>query len=405
MSRDTGLDLIQGLVRPAKTKIVLLVLDGLGGLPIEPGGGTALETAHTPNLDELAKESVCGLHEPVGPGITPGSGPAHLALFGYDPLRFRTGRGVLSALGIGFDLQEGDVAARGNFCTVDDSGQVTDRRAGRIDSAKGRELCSLLSEIQIEGAELFVEPVKEYRFVVVFRGRDLSSAIADTDPQQAGREPRKPEAQTPEACDTGRLVEQFLERAQQKLAGHHPADMVLLRGFSSRPDWPSFQEAFGLRGAALADYPMYRGAGRLLGMNALHCEDSLESKISAAKRHWDDFDFFYLHVKQTDSAGEDGDGEKKRHLIEEADRQVPSLREMAPDVLIVTGDHSTPAVMKAHSWHPVPTLLWSESVRRDCVAVFGERNCIKGELGPRCPATDLLPLALAHAGRLRKFGA
>lgn len=398
-------ELLSRLLVPAETRIVMLVLDGLGGLPTEPGGQTPLEAAHTPNLDALAGESACGLHQPVGPGITPGSGPAHLALFGYDPLIYQTGRGVLSALGIDFDLQDGDVAARGNFCTVDDSGCVSDRRAGRIDSEKGRELCAVLREIQIDGVEVFVELVKEYRFVLVLRGIGLSSEISATDPQETGHQPRDPEALTPDARDTVRLVGHFLAQAQRKLAGHYPANMVLLRGFSHRPNWPSFHEAFGLRGAALADFPMYRGVASLLGMTALDCENSLESKIVKAKQHRDEFDFFYLHVKHTDSAGEDGDAEKKRHLIKHADLELPSLREMAPDVLIVTGDHSTPAAMQSHSWHPVPTLLWAQNTRPDNVITFGERACIGGGLGPRFPATDLLPLALAHARRLRKFGA
>lgn len=399
------IEVLRALLTRAENRIVLLVMDGLGGLPREPGGQTALEAAHTPNLDALAKEGVCGLHEPVGPGITPGSGPAHLGLFGYDPLRFQTGRGVLSALGIGFDLQDADVAARGNFCTVDEEGTVTDRRAGRIDSAKGRELCSVLRDIRIDGVEVFVEPVKEYRFVLVLRGKELCARISDTDPQQTGRKPREPEPLATEADNTAKLVKQFLDQAQENLTGYEPANMVLLRGFSSRPDWPSFHESFGLRGAALADYPMYRGVSRLLGMTVLDCEESLESKIAAAKRHWEEFDFFYLHVKHTDSAGEDGDAETKQRLIEETDKQVPALRELHPDVLIVTGDHSTPAPMKSHSWHPVPALLWAENARPDPASTFGERACLAGGLGARFPATDLIPLALAHAGRLRKFGA
>lgn len=242
------LKFLRDLLAPADSKIILMVLDGLGGLPTEPGGSTALEAADTPNLDALASEGICGLHEPAGPGITLGSGPAHLALFGFDPRQYQIGRGVLSALGIGFDLRDGDVAARGNFCTVDDDGQVTDRRAGRIGSEKGRELCAILNEIEIPGIEVFVEPVKEYRFVLVLRGEDLSAHIADTDPQQTGKEPREAEATSGKAKDTASLVQQFLDQARERMADHHPANMVLLRGFSSRPDWPSFREVFGLSG-------------------------------------------------------------------------------------------------------------------------------------------------------------
>ena len=399
------LKFLRDQLAPADSKIVLMVLDGLGGLSAEPGGSTPLEAADTPNLDALAKEGICGLHEPAGPGITPGSGPAHLALFGYDPRQYQVGRGVLSALGIGLDLQDGDVAARGNFCTVDDDGKVTDRRAGRIGSEKGRELCAILNEIAIPGIEVFVEPVKEYRFVLVLRGEDLSAHIADTDPQQTGKKPREVEATSGKAEDTASLVQQFLDQAREKLADHHPANMVLLRGFSSQPDWPSFREVFGLRGTALADYPMYRGVARLLDMNAPDCGHPLENKIKVVGESWEDFDFFYLHVKRTDSVGEDGDAATKRNLIEQADQQLPALRELGADVLIVTGDHSTPAAMESHSWHPVPTVLWAKNARLDSVTTFGEKACIAGGLGPRFAATDLMPLALAHAERLKKFGA
>ncbi|MDR9502165.1 MAG: 2,3-bisphosphoglycerate-independent phosphoglycerate mutase [Desulfurivibrionaceae bacterium] len=403
--KPSEIDFIKNLLVPAETKIVLLVLDGLGGLPQKNGGLTELEEAYTPNLDMLAREAVCGLHEPAGAGITPGSGPAHLALFGYNPRQFQVGRGVMSALGIGFDLRDGDVAARGNFCTVDDAGQVIDRRAGRMETAKNRELCALLSEIEIPGLELFIKPVKEYRFVLVLRGPDLSPRLGDTDPQQTGRQPHQPEARTPEAENTARLVQDFVDQARQKLVAHDPANMVVLRGFSSRPAWPTFSQAFGLRGAALAGYPMYRGLARLLGMRVLECQEPLESKIAALKAHWHEFDFFYIHVKGIDSAGEDGNAAQKKELLAEVDQYLPALRSLDPEVLIVTGDHSTPAAMKSHSWHPVPALLWAANCRPDDVRVFGERACLAGGLGARFPTTDLMPLALAHAGRLAKFGA
>lgn len=399
------INFLNNLLVPADSKIILLVLDGLGGLPVIPGGPTELEAAETPHLDALANEGLCGLHEPAGPGITVGSGPAHLAVFGFDPRHYQIGRGVLSALGTGFNLQNGDVAARGNLCTVDDSGCVMDRRAGRIESTKGRELCEVLNEIKIPDFEVFVKPIKEYRFTLVLRGKNLSPRIADTDPQATGTEPREVNATSKEAGNTADLVRQFLEQARDKLAEHHPANMVLLRGFSSRPAWPTFSKAFGLRGAALADYPLYRGVARLLGMTALDCGNSMESKTNLMKESWDEYDFFYIHVKGTDSAGEDGDAKAKQTLISQADPHIPALREMEPDVLIVTGDHSTPAAVKSHSSHPVPTVLWANHVRPDTVATFGERDCIAGGLGPRFAVTDLMPLALAHAGRLRKFGA
>jgi 2,3-bisphosphoglycerate-independent phosphoglycerate mutase len=398
-------ELIKRLAQPADTKIVMLVMDGLGGLPGEAGRGTALEAAATPHLDALAAEGVCGLHQPVAAGITPGSGPAHLALFGYDPLHYEVGRGVLAALGIGFDLQPGDVAARGNFCTLDDQGRVSDRRAGRIATELCRDLCGKLRDISLEGVRIFVEPVKEYRFLLVLRGENLRGDIADTDPQKVGAEPLPPEARSAEAQTTADTVARFLEAARERLADDHPANMVLLRGFSQRPQWPTMPEIFGLRPAAVAGYPMYRGVSRLLGMEVLETGAAVDEELATLLKNWHDYDFFYCHVKKTDSAGEDGDFDRKAALIEEVDRRLPHLLELKPDVLIVTGDHSTPAAMKSHSWHPVPVLLHSPTCRPDGVERFGERACMAGGLGPRFPATDLMALAMAHAGRLAKFGA
>lgn len=399
------LDFVRRLVKPAESRIVLLVMDGLGGLPREAGGLTELEAASTPNLDALAAQGICGLHQPVGFGVIPGSGPSHLALFGYDPLRFQIGRGVLEALGIGFDLTPQDVAARGNFCTVDEGGRVIDRRAGRIGTAKNSELCALLRRIRLPDVQMFVEPVKEHRFLLVLRGEGLSGEVSDTDPQEVGRTPLKPEALSPEAERTARLIEQFVAEARRVLADHAPANMVLLRGFSKRPSWPSVRDVFGLRAAAIAAYPMYRGVARLVGMEVLDTGDKLGDELDVLERRWHDFDFFYLHVKRTDSAGEDGDYDRKVALIAEVDTQLPRLLSLGPDVVMVTGDHSTPAVLRSHSWHPVPVLLWSRHCRPDGVDRFGERTCVAGSLGPGIPSVELMPLALANAMRLEKFGA
>lgn len=400
------LSLLQKQTEPNDSRIALLVLDGLGGLPVQEEGQTELEAAHTPHLDQLAAGAICGLQQPVAPGITPGSGPAHLGLFGYDPLRYQVGRGVLSALGVDFDLQPNDVAARGNFCTVE-SGVVAGRRAGRISSDKGEELCRLLDEIELPGVEVFVRPVKEYRFLLVLRGQGLSGALADTDPQEVGEEPLPAEALglSEEAERTAKLVDQFTDQAREILADHYPANMVLLRGFAQRPDWPQFPNAFHLSAAAIAQYPMYRGVARLVGMETLPAGATVQDEFDALAAHWDDYDFFYLHVKRIDSAGEDGDFERKVSLIEEADELLPGLLALDPDVVIVTGDHSTPALLKYHSWHPVPVLLWSDHCRADEVQRFGERACMAGGLGPRIPSTHLMPLALANALRLKKYGA
>jgi 2,3-bisphosphoglycerate-independent phosphoglycerate mutase len=399
------LNVIQDLIRKNQSKIVLLVMDGIGGAPEEEGGPTELEAADSPNLDQLASRSICGLHEPVGPGITPGSGPGHLALFGYNPLKYQVGRGVLAALGIGFDLQHGDVAARGNFCTIDANGKVTDRRAGRISNETNQKLVAMLREIEIPGVEVFVETVKEHRFLLVLRGKELKGSIADTDPQETGKEPLKAKAKTEEAEYTAGLVNQFLEKARDVLKDQHPANMIVTRGFAERPDWPTFGGSFGLKAAAIAAYPMYRGVAKLVGMEVVNTGSELEDEFETLKQRWDEFDFFFLHVKPTDSSGEDGDFERKKGVVERVDKQIPGLLELNPDVLVITGDHSTPSILKSHGWQPVPTLLNSRLCRPDNVKTFGERACIGGGLGPAFPAENLLPLALANAERLEKFGA
>ncbi len=399
------LKLIASLQQPADTKVVLLVMDGLGGLPIQTGGPTELEAANTPNLDALAALSMCGLHQPVAPGVTPGSGPAHLALFGYDPLTYQVQRGVLEALGVDFPLQRQDVAARGNFCTMDDEGRLTDRRAGRIPTEVGAQLCELLNEIELPGVELFVKPVKDYRFLFVLRGPGLSDAISETDPQETGVPPLDPEPLKPEAAKTAELVRLFSEKAQAVLKDHHPANAMVLRGFAQTPDWPTFPEVYGMRAAAIALYPMYRGVAKLVGMEVLDVHGDLEDEFATLEQAWADYDFFFVHIKPTDSSGEDGAFDRKVGIIERVDALLPRLLALDPDVVIVTGDHSTPAALQSHSWHPVPAMLYAKTGRRDSVTRFGETACLSGGLGPRLPGCELLPLALAHAQRMKKFGA
>jgi len=397
--------ILRPLLKPNTTKIVLFIIDGIGGLPQKQDKQTELEVAKTPHLDALVKESICGLHQPVLPGITPGSGPGHLGVFGYNPIKYQVGRGVLSALGINFDLGPHDVAARGNFCTIDKQGLVQDRRAGRIPTKKNIELCSELKTIPLPNVDLFVRPVKEHRFLLVLRNEQLEGNLADTDPQELGKPPLEPQALTTEAGLTAQVVDQFIDQARHKLEPHYPANMILLRGFSKKPKWPTFQQSFGLKSAAIAAYPMYKGLARLLGMDVLQTEDTLEQRIHTMKTNWDTYDFFFLHEKKTDSSGEDGDFQRKVQAIEEVDQHIPQILDLEPDVVIITGDHSTPAELKYHSWHPVPTLLWSKVCRPDAVTSFTEKACITGGLGPRFPAEDLMPLALANAFRLEKFGA
>ena len=398
------LEILKSLVVKAETKIILVVLDGLGGLPVEPGGPTALEAARTPHLDSLAAQGVTALVDPVAPGITPGSGPGHLSLFGYDPLKYQIGRGVLEALGIDFELTHTDIAARGNFCTLDEAGRITDRRAGRISTEVCAELCNVLDTIQVEGIDVFVRPVKEHRLVVVFRGEGLSDHLTESDPQRLGEAPLKVEAKTPEAERTAGLVNTFIERARSLVKDRHPANMVLLRGLAKHPHLPTYQELYQLRAAAIAVYPMYRGLGKLVGMEALMTGPSVREEFETLRQHWPTYDFFYVHVKGTDTAGEDGNFAAKVAVIEEVDRELPSLLALRPDVLVVTGDHSTPAALKTHSWHPVPLLLSARSCRPDEAREFSERGCLQGGLG-RLRGKEILPIALAHALHLVKFGA
>ncbi|MEE8369839.1 MAG: 2,3-bisphosphoglycerate-independent phosphoglycerate mutase [Dehalococcoidia bacterium] len=398
------LELAKQLSTENGSKIVLFVMDGLGGLPHPETGRTELESARTPNLDRLAKESACGFTLPVALGVTPGSGPGHLGLFGYDPLKYNIGRGVLEATGIDFDLRADDVAARGNFCTVDGHGLITDRRAGRISTERSSELVQQLRSIRLDGAELLLEPVREHRFVLVIRGSGLSDALADTDPQTEGVEPLPARATAPEGEATARAVAQFVAEAKRLLADKSPANMLLLRGFAKRPDWPSISDVFRLRAAAVAYYPMYRGLAKLVGMEALPAGPAIEDSIATMRENWDRFDFFFLHYKYTDTAGEDADFERKVAKLEEADAAIPALLATEPDVLMVAGDHSTPAVMGAHSWHPVPFMMRAKWSRADACQAFNEPALQQGSLGT-FPAVEALPLAMAHAGRLQKYGA
>ena len=398
------LGLLRSLAQPATTKIILCSLDGLGGLPRPGTGKSELETAALPMLHALASRSACGLLRHVGPGITPGSGPGHLGLFGYDPLQHPVGRGVLEALGIDFHLKPGDVAARGNFCTVDGEGRITDRRAGRISTDLCVKLCERLRAITVDGAEIVIEPVKEHRFVLVLRGDGLSGSVSETDPQALGVPPLPARALEPAAERTAAAVNQFVERARQLLRDSAPANMVLLRGFDRQPDIPLFPETFRLRAAAVAAYPMYRGLARLVGMEVLDTGPTFADEIATLKRHWDSFDFFFLHYKDTDKAGEDGDFDAKVAALERFDARLPDILALRPDVLAVSGDHSTPSILAAHGWQPVPALVASAYCGADHVSRFTERDCASGALG-LLPAQELMPILMANALRFAKYGA
>lgn len=405
-------DLVSKLVEKNSSKIVLCVLDGLGGLPVD--GKTELEAARTPNLDRLSSGASLGLHVPVERGITPGSGAAHLALFGYDPVRNEIGRGVLEALGLGIDLGPSDVAVRGNFATVryeGDNPVVTDRRAGRLSTEENRRVISRISSVvkEISGVKVSFYPGLEHRFVVVFSFPDQllerDALVCDTDPQAEGRSPVVPRGENKSSQKTSEIAGDLIDRACEVIRDEPAANYMLLRGFSVRPKLPTFDEAYGLRAGCIAAYPMYRGVSKLLGMDVLEVPgDSIGDEIETLSRNFDDYDFFYLHVKKTDSYGEDGNFGAKMGVIEEFDSLVPKIMELGVDVLAVTGDHSTPSAMKSHSWHPVPLMISSEYCRGGGVADFSESSCLSGDLGI-IKATEIMPLLLAHAGRLRKFGA
>jgi 2,3-bisphosphoglycerate-independent phosphoglycerate mutase len=401
-----SLEYLPSLIQPTDLKIILLLLDGLGGLPITPGGPTELEAANTPNMDRLAAEGSLGQTIPIRPGITPGSGPAHLSLFGYDPLKFDVGRGVLSASGVGIQVKPGDIAVRGNFCSLDPEGNITDRRAGRIPNEEALPLVKKLQTIQIPDMTLEVKHVKEYRFTVVMRGKNLNDQIADTDPQQTGVPSLPVMATDPAAQKTAEYFQEWVNQANAILADQPKANGVNLRGFATNPNLPQYQDIFGLDAACIAAYPMYRGVAHLVGMEVIDFPgETPEDEFKATEKNWNNYDFFFIHIKKTDSKGEDGDFDGKVKVIESVDVALPTLLKLEPDVLIITGDHSTPARLKSHSWHPVPFLLWaSESCLPDNQTSFGERACGQGGLGTFL-ATEAMPLMLAHAGRLTKYGA
>ena len=391
------------ICRRTDSKIVMLVVDGLGGVPHPETGLSELETASLPNLDRLAQESAAGLTTPVGPGITPGSGPGHMALFGYDPVKYLMGRGVLEALGIGVELRDGDVAARGNLCTVDAGGVLLDRRAGRIPSEESAPVVKRLAQIEVPGVDVSVQMVKEHRFVMVLRGSRLGEAVSETDPQVEGVPALKATALTPDSERTAVAANRFVEGARAALRERKTANMVLLRGFSRLPRLPDMGKAYKLKPAAVAAYPMYRGLGKIVGMEVLATGATFDDEIETLRTRLHEHDFFFLHYKPADAAGEDGDFDAKVRALEELDTRIPQLVDAAPDVLVVAGDHASPAIVAGHSWHPVPLLVRSRLTKGDGVSAFSERACGLGSLG-HLPATSVMFIALAHAGKLHKFG-
>jgi len=397
-------EIINKLKQKSDEKIVFLILDGLGGLPKD--GRTELETAKTPNLDKLVKTSEAGLMIPIMPGITPGSGPGHLALFGYDPLKYVIGRGILSALGVKFPIQDGDLAARVNFATVDKDGKVIDRRAGRIPDEINEKMCEKIREIKIPGIEIFIETEKEHRAALILRGKAFSEHVSETDPQKTGIQPIpvEPLDGDEKSIETAKILNLFLGKVREKLKNEHPANMILLRGFALHTKIPTFKEIYGLNACAIAGYPMYRGLASLGGMEVLDVESGVKPELEKLKEMWGKYDFYFIHIKYTDSFGEDGNFDQKVAVIEEVDRNINKILDLKPDVFVLTADHSTPAKYKAHSWHPFPVLLRSMWSRGSDIKKFGETELLKGSLGI-INSVDLMTLIMAHSGRLSKFGA
>ena len=394
---------ITELCNSTASKIVMLVVDGLGGLPHPDTGKSELETAVTPNLDLLACDSACGLTTPVAPGITPGSGPGHLALFGYDPVKYLIGRGVLEAIGIGVELRNGQVAARGNFCTLDESGLLVDRRAGRISTSESAPLVELLDRIEVPNVDVSVYPVRDHRFVLVLSGEGLDERVTETDPQALGVPPLEAGAAVAGAEKTVQAVRSFTQQAREILGERSSANMVLLRGFSALPDLPDMGKTYRLNPAAIAAYPMYRGLAHLVGMTVIPTGMTFDDELDTLERHFHEHDFFFLHYKPADAAGEDGDFAGKVEALEYLDARIPRLLELDIDTLVVAGDHSTPAIMGSHSWHPVPLLVKSSIYGGDGVGEFSERACASGSIG-RIPAVSVMTIALANARKLHKFG-
>lgn len=386
-------------------RILFLIMDGLGGFRTAERGSELAE-AMCPNLDQLAAEGITGMLDPVAAGITPGSGPGHLGLFGYDPFHYEIGRGALSAAGLGYDLAPGDVAARVNLCTLSADGTIADRRAGRLPTEEAAEICAaVLSGLEIEGIEVVLAPEREHRALLILKGQGLDSRIGDTDPQVEGVAPLEPELLDPAAGRAAEAVSRLLTHARSVLSGRERGNFLLLRGFDSQTDLPSFGDRYRLSAQVLAQYPMYFGIARLLGMEARSMSETLDEQVTELGATFDRFDFTFFHFKATDSAGEDADFERKCAAIEALDNTVvPAARSLDPDVIVVTGDHATPSQYGAHSWHPVPVLLWSRRAGRDLVTAFNEDACVSGAIGRR-RAVELFPLVLAAAGRLAKYGA
>lgn len=398
------------LTLKTNAKLALVVLDGLGDIATrEQGYVTPLEAAATPNLDALAKDSAQGRMIPVAPGITPGSGPGHLGLFGYDPLEYQVGRGVIEALGLGVELKPGDVCARANFATLDAKGIVTDRRAGRIPTETCEKLCAKLAAKvkKLGDTQVIIKAGKEHRFVVVFRGKGLEGPLTDADPNREGFaiptvKPRDPKSAGQKKM--AKLVADFYKAALPVISGEKPANGFLMRGIAHQPHIPLFEDRYKLKPAALAIYPMYKGLSQLVGMAKIEGPQTIQEQFERYLAEYANYDFFFIHFKYTDKAGEDGNFAAKKKAVEDFDAALPILLRKKPDVLAITGDHSTPCALHGHSWHPQPVLLHSACSGSDKLDRFTETGANLGSLGV-FEAKHLIRLMQANAKMFDKFGA
>jgi len=406
------IDILKELVEKNDSKILLVVLDGLGDIP-SIDGKTPLEAAKTPNLDKLSKNSALGMHIPVMPGITPGSGPGHLSIFGYNPIKYKIGRGILEALGVGLEVTENDICIRANYAKVEEKDGkliVNDRRAGRLSTEENKKLTEKITkEIEeINGVKIFMKSGIEYRLAILLRFNEKVNEdmcdILETDPQNEGKEVISPEPLNEKAKIVSEILKEFLLRVRE-IIKNEKGNYLLLRGYSTPPIIPNFSEIYKLKSLSIATYPMYKGLTKLIGMETVKVDGfSIKDEIDVLRKNYKNFDFIYLHIKKTDSYGEDGDFMNKLKVIEEFDSYLPEILSLNFDVLCITGDHSTPTIMKSHSFHPVPLLIHSPFVFKGLSERFTEKECLKGELGI-IKGEDIISLLLAHSKKLKKYGA